>query len=55
MDIAVNFIKQNFEPIMRPVDKGVLDTTNALSKRITDFMSSNDSKIDKFLKKAARK
>ena len=55
LDIAINFIKQNFEPIMKSVDKSVLDKNKELSKRITDFMSSNDSKIDKFLKKAARK
>ena len=55
IDIAVNFIEQNFEPIIKLVDNGVLDKTNALTKRIADFMSLNNTKIDKFLKKAARK
>ena len=55
IDIAVNFIEQNFEPIIKLVDKGVLDKTNALTKKIADFMSLNNNKIDKFLKKAARK
>ena len=55
MDIASNFIRQNFEPIMNQVDSSVLERTYELSKRVMDFKSSNDSKIDKFMKKAARK